>query len=133
MRSPVIAIYSDNQSVRATIATSLGSQLSNDLPSHTVVEFATGAALRLFVDEKRAIDLFILDGESTPEGGMGIARQLKDEIYNCPPTLLITGRAQDAWLASWSKADATVSHPIDSFTIASKVADLLRQRLAITA
>jgi hypothetical protein len=64
---------------------------------------------------------------------MGIARQLKDEIYNCPPTLLITGRAQDAWLASWSKADATVSHPIDPFTIASKVADLLRQRLAITA
>ena len=133
MRSPVIAIYSDNQSVRSTIATSLGSQLSTDLPSHTVVEFATGDALRLYVDEKRTIDLFILDGEATPEGGMGIARQLKDEIYNCPPTLLITGRAQDAWLASWSKADATVSHPIDPFTIASKVADLLRQRLAITA
>jgi hypothetical protein len=64
---------------------------------------------------------------------MGIARELKDEIFNCPPTLLITGRVQDAWLASWSKADGTVSHPIDPFTIAHKVADLLRQRTSITA
>jgi hypothetical protein len=64
---------------------------------------------------------------------MGVARQLKDEIFNCPTTLVITGRAQDAWLASWSKADATVTHPIDPFTIAHKVADLLRAQLAHTA
>ena len=35
---------------------------------------------------------------------MGIAKQLKDEIENCPPVLVLTGRADDAWLASWSRA-----------------------------
>jgi CheY-like chemotaxis protein len=132
MRTPVIAIYSDDQTVRHSIATALGSQVAADLPKHKVMEFATGPALRLYLDEKGQVDLFILDGESTPEGGMGVARQLKDEIFNCPTTLVITGRAQDAWLASWSKADATVTHPIDPFTIAHKVADLLRAQLAHT-
>ena len=98
MRTPVIAIYSDNQIVRQTLIGALGTQLATDLAPHKVIEFATGPALRLFLDQKGKIDLFILDGEATPEGGMGIARQLKDEIHNCPPTLVITGRAQDAWL-----------------------------------
>ena len=133
MRTPVIAIYSDDQTVRHSIVTALGSQVAADLPKHKVMEFATGPALRLYLDEKGQVDLFILDGESTPEGGMGVARQLKDEIFNCPTTLVITGRAQDAWLASWSKADATVTHPIDPFTIAHKVADLIRAQLAHTA
>jgi len=96
-------------------------------------EFATGSALRLFVDGKKPgtdkpIDLFILDAESVPEGGLGIARQLKDEVFNCPPVLVITGRKADAWLAAWSRAEANVLHPIDPFTLAATVADLLRTR-----
>ena len=55
----------------------------------------------------------VLDGEAQPAGGMGVSRQAKDEIYNCPPVLLVIGRADDRWLATWSKADAVVSHPID--------------------
>lgn len=133
MKSPVILIYSDDQTVRHSVRTALGSQVAADLPAHKIVEFATGDALRLYLDKKGEADLFILDGESTPEGGMGIARQLKDEIFNCPTTVVITGRPQDAWLASWSKADATVMHPIDPFTIAHKVADLLRTRLVANA
>ena len=133
MRTPVIIVYSDNQRVRETIVGALGKQVAKELAPHKIVEFATGPALRLYLDEKRPIDLFILDGEATPEGGMGIARQLKDELYNCPPTLVITGRVQDAWLASWSKADATVMHPIDPFTIAHKVAELLSNHTAAIA
>ena len=128
-KSPVILVYSDDSTVRQTIVTALGQKAAADLPNHKIVEFATGAALHLYVDEKRPVDLFILDGEAVPEGGMGIARQVKDEVYNCPPVLLITGRVQDAWLASWSLADCVVSHPIDPFTIAGKVADLLRPRV----
>ena len=59
------------------------------------------------------VDLAILDGEAVPAGGMGIAKQLKDEIYQCPPVLVLTGRPQDAWLATWSRAEAAVPHPID--------------------
>ena len=79
-----------------------------------------------------AIDLFILDGEAVPEGGMGIARQLKDELFNCPPVLLITGRKEDKWLAAWSRAEASVIHPIDPFTLANTVAELLRSSNPLT-
>ena len=57
------------------------------------------------------IALAILDGEAVPAGGMGIAKQLKDEIYQCPPVVVLTGRPQDAWLATWSRAEAAVPHP----------------------
>lgn len=134
-RKPIIIIYSDDASVRASIVAALGKRVSDDLPEHQIEEFATGPALRAFVDRKSVsgqlrADLFILDGEAVPEGGMGIARQLKDEVFNCPPVLLITGRREDAWLAAWSRAEASVIHPIDPFTLASTVADLMRSNTA---
>jgi DNA-binding response OmpR family regulator len=134
-RKPIIIIYSDDASVRAAIKAALGKRVSDDLPEHQIEEFATGPALRAFVDRKSVsgelrADLFILDGEAVPEGGMGIARQLKDEVFNCPPVLLITGRREDAWLAAWSRAEASVIHPIDPFTLANTVADLMRSNTA---
>lgn len=120
-----IVIYSDDRATRASIKGALGSRLAPDFAEHVIHEFATAPALRAFAD-KKGIDLFILDGEAVPEGGMGIARQLKDEIFNCSPVLLITGRKEDAWLAAWSLADASVVHPIDPFTLANCAANLLR-------
>jgi hypothetical protein len=127
----MIIVYSDDSSVRAAIVAALGKRIASDLPEHQIEEFATAPALRAFVDRKNTsgalrADLFILDGEAVPEGGMGVARQLKDEVFNCPPVLLITGRREDAWLAAWSRAEASVIHPIDPFTLANTVADLLR-------
>lgn len=126
-----IAIYSDDSAVRAIVILALGNRIAEDLPEHEIHEFATGAALRQYIDRKSQdgtfkIDLFILDGEATPEGGLGVARQLKDEVFNCPPVLAITGRKEDAWLAAWSKVEASVIHPIDPFTLARTVAELLR-------
>ena len=75
----------------------------------------------------------VLDGEAQPVGGMGVSRQAKDEIYNCPPVLLIIARADDLWLATLSRADAVVSHPIDPRALASALADLMRQRAVAKA
>jgi hypothetical protein len=130
-RKPIVIVYSDDSSVRSAIVAALGKRVADDLPEHQIEEFATGPALRAFIDRKSTsgslrADLFILDGEAVPEGGMGVARQLKDEVFNCPPVLLITGRKEDAWLAAWSRAEASVIHPIDPFTLANTVADLLR-------
>lgn len=127
----VIALYSDDSTVRSSIITALGKQLDTTLAPHEVKEFATADALRLYVDSKKQVDLFILDAEAVPEGGMGVARQLKDEVFNCPPVLLVTARLQDNWLAAWSKAEATVTHPIDPFTIATKCAALLKADSAL--
>ena len=128
-----IVIYSDDSSVRASIVASLGRRVASDLAEHSIHEFATGPALRAFVDSGAPVDLFILDGESAPEGGLGIARQLKDEVFNCPPVLVITGRVQDSWLAAWSLAEASVVHPIDPFTMAQTAAQLLRGGKLVTS
>ncbi len=128
-----IVLYSDDSDVRNAVIAALGTRVAPEMAEHEIREFATADALRLFVDSKkpddlRPIDLFILDGEATPEGGLGVARQLKDEVFNCPPVLVITARKEDAWLAAWSRAEANVLHPVDPFTLANTVADLLRSR-----
>lgn len=125
-----ILVYSDDSSVRKAVITALGKRLLPEFPENEIHEFATADALRLFAitenkGNKKGIDLFILDGEATPEGGMGLVRQLKDELFNCPPSLLLVARAQDAWLAGWSRADGVVTHPIDPFTLAKSAANLL--------
>jgi DNA-binding response OmpR family regulator len=128
-----IVLYSDDLHVREAVISALGNKVSPEMAEHTIHQFATAAALRLYVDGKKVgsdspIDLFILDGEAVPEGGMGIARQLKDEVFNCPPVLVITGRKEDAWLAAWSRAEANIVHPVDPFTLSHTVAELLRSR-----
>jgi len=132
-----IVLYSDDSSVRDAVISALGNRVAVDMAEHVIHEFATAAALRLFVDAKKPgsdspIDLFILDGEAVPEGGLGMARQLKDEVFKCPPVMVITGRKEDAWLAAWSRAEANVLHPIDPFTLSHTVADLLRSHTVAT-
>ena len=126
VKSRVIVIYSDDQTVRAQITAALGKKLPGEEHPHKVVEFATADALRLYLGENRKADLFILDGEAVPEGGLGLAHALKDELVDCPPVMVVIARPQDSWLATWSGAEAIISHPIDPFTLGSKVAGLLR-------
>lgn len=122
-----IALYSDDSSVRQTVIKALGRRISSEFVEHEITEFATGPALRAKVDAGKNFDLYILDGESVPEGGMGIAKQLKDEVFNCGVVIVMVGRSSDAWLAGWSRAEGVVSHPLDPFTLASTVADIFRK------
>jgi hypothetical protein len=59
---------------------------------------------------------------------MGIAKQLKDELAHCPPVLVLTGRPDDAWLASWSRAEAAVPHPLDPIRLTETVVALLHRK-----
>lgn len=77
------------------------------------------------------VDLVILDGEASPAGGMGLARQLKDELGQCPPIIVITARPDDAWLAGWSGADAVVPRGLDPIELRAAVVRLLGGRLAV--
>lgn len=122
---PRILVYSDNARTREQVRQALGTRIHPDLPELTYVEVATAPVVIQQLDAG-GIDLAILDGEATPAGGMGIAKQLKDEIADCPPILVLTGRPDDAWLASWSRAEASVSHPIDPIRLGEAVASLLR-------
>jgi DNA-binding response OmpR family regulator len=127
-----ILVYSDDSSVRQQVLLALGTRLHPDLPDLTYVEVATEPVVIQQMDAG-GIDLAILDGEAVPAGGMGIARQLKDEIYRCPPVLVLTGREQDNWLAAWSRAEAAVAHPIDPIVLGEAVTRLLRSRVPATS
>jgi DNA-binding response OmpR family regulator len=123
-----ILLYSSNRLTRENVRLALGRKVAADLPPVSVVEVATQPAVLAAMDAG-GIDLAILDGEAVP-GGMGLCRQLKDEIVRCPPILVLTGRADDAWLATWSRADGVVPHPIDPIRLPAAVAQLLRTRVA---
>ena len=120
-----VLVYSDDVNVRQQVILALGRRPHPDLPELTYVEVATEPVVIQNMDAG-GIELAILDGEAVPAGGMGIAKQLKDEIFDCPPILVLTGRPDDAWLASWSQAEAAVPHPIDPIRLSDAVVSLLR-------
>jgi DNA-binding response OmpR family regulator len=131
-RKPLkVLLYSDDQNTREQVRLALGPTPHPDLPPLEYVEVATEPMVIAHMDAG-GVDLAILDGEAVPAGGMGIARQLKDEIYNCPPLLVLIGRQQDAWLATWSRADAAVLYPLDPIQLADVVVRLLRDRVPAT-
>jgi DNA-binding response OmpR family regulator len=119
-----ILLYASDRMTRQNVRLALGRKVAGDLPPVRVLEVATQAAVLTAMDAG-GIDLAILDGEAVP-GGMGISRQLKDEVLRCPPILLLIGRPDDAWLATWSRADGAVSHPADPVRLPAVVAALLR-------
>jgi DNA-binding response OmpR family regulator len=123
-----VLVYSDDRDTRDQVMLALGRRPHPDLPPLEYVEVATEPVVIAQMDTGE-IDLAILDGEAVPAGGMGIAKQLKDEIFRCPPVLVLTGRPQDAWLATWSRAEAAVPHPIDPMQLAEAVIRLLRARI----
>ncbi len=123
-----VLVYSDDVTVRQQVILALGRRPHPDLPEVTYVEVATEPVVITNMDAG-GIDLAILDGEAVPAGGMGIAKQLKDEIYRCPPIVVLTGRPQDAWLATWSRAEAAVPHPLDPIQLSEAVVSLLRSRV----
>ena len=127
-----ILVYSDDAHTRHQVVAALGRRPHPDLPEAEYVEVATLPVVLQQMDSG-TIDLAILDGEAVPAGGMGIAKQLKDEIYQCPPILVLTGRPQDAWLATWSRADGAVPHPIDPLQLSEAVVRLLSSRVPATS
>ncbi|MFL6238011.1 MAG: hypothetical protein ACJ735_00770 [Actinomycetes bacterium] len=120
-----ILVYSDDPRTRARIVQAIGPRPTKDLPKVRFHEVATEPVVHRTV-AAGGIDLAILDGEAWPAGGMGICRQLKDEQRDPPPVLVVIGRADDRWLATWSMADAVVAHPIDPPALTEQVVALLR-------
>jgi CheY-like chemotaxis protein len=124
---PQVLVYSDDPAFRDAVRLAVGRRPSPDLPPVEFVEAPTGEALLEAVDAG-GIDLVIVDGEARPTGGFGLAKQLKDEIADCPPVLLLVARKDDTWLAKWSLADAILSLPVDPPATVDAVVELLKHR-----
>ncbi|MDR7303085.1 hypothetical protein [Haloactinomyces albus] len=120
-----ILVFSHRPEVRAAITTAIGRRPAPDLNRVHYHEAATVADVLSAADAGTA-DLLILDGEAQPTGGMGVSRQLKNEISGCPPIIVTVRRKDDRWLATWSQADAVLVHPLDPISAAETVAEVLR-------
>ena len=122
-------LYSDDVDARQQVRLAVGRRLGRGEPDIEWVEVATHEVVVQHADAG-GLDLLVLDGEAAKSGGMGLCRQLKHEVFDCPPVLVLTGRPQDAWLASWSLADGVLAHPLDPVEVQRVVADLLRAQMA---
>jgi len=124
---PQVLVYSDDPAFRDAIRLAVGRRPSPDVERVEFVEAPTGEALLAAVDEG-GIDVVVIDGEARPTGGFGLAKQLKDELKDCPPVLLLVARRDDTWLASWSLADAVLPLPVDAPATLEAVVTLLKHR-----
>ena len=122
-----VVVYSNSADVRAQVRMAVGRRPAPDSPRIDWVDCATNAEVLNQLD-MGGLDLVILDGEAQPTGGMGLARQFKYEIDDCPPMVVLVARKQDGWLASWSLADAVITRPLDPVDAAATVAEQLRRR-----
>jgi DNA-binding response OmpR family regulator len=123
-RTVRILLYSDNGTTRGAVRSAVGEAIG---PAAAAVEWTEVATWEVALAQTLAEehDLLILDAEAGRLGGMGLARFALDEADAPPPVLLLTARPQDAWLATWSGAAATLAFPADPFEIERAVARLL--------
>jgi DNA-binding response OmpR family regulator len=129
MSEHIVLLYSDDPDVRDRMRLAIGTRPAADLTVR-FVDASTYAEVVKLVDDTD-VDLLVLDGEATPGGGLGIARQLKDEITDAPPVVLAIARAADRWLASYARVEGTIMYPLDPVTTGETVAALLRAYPAI--
>jgi DNA-binding response OmpR family regulator len=120
-----VLVFSHRPEVREAIITAVGRRPAPDLPHLRYLEAGTIEEVLAAFDAGE-VGLAILDGEAQPTGGMGLSRQLKNEIDNCPPIIIAVRRKDDRWLATWSQADAVLVHPPDPLTAAETVAEVMR-------
>lgn len=120
-----ILLYSDDITTRDAVRAAVGRRPAKDVEVVRWHECATAPAVISSV-EAGGFDILILDGEAAKAGGLGLTRELKNEIFQCPPVIVLTGRPQDSWLASWSLADLAVPHPLDPIALTNAVVTLAR-------
>ena len=121
-----VLLYSDDPQVRHRMRLAIGTRPAADLTVRFLESGSSPELLRTV--DANDVDLVVLDGEAAPAGGIGVARQLKDEVEDPPYTCVVLGRAADRWLAAFAQVDATLMHPLDPVATAQTVAGLLRDR-----
>lgn len=122
-----VLVYSHRPEIRESIIEAVGRRPAPDVGRVRFVE-AGGIAEVLAACDAGEADLLVLDGEAQPTGGMGVAKQLRLEVTDCPPIVLTVRRRDDRWLATWSEAEAVLVHPLDPIEAAEVVAQVLRDR-----
>lgn len=94
-----------------------------------VVEASTaGEARRRLLEAGEHVDVLVVDGDLYPRGGFALLYDLRSraELQATPPvpSVVMTAREQDRWLAKWSGTNQVLRKPVDPFELARVVASL---------
>ena len=128
MTTYTVVLFSEDGAIREQVRFAIGRHPAKDVEI-AYIESSTGAnAIKQI--EAHVVDLAIFDGEAQPTGGAGLARQLKFELNDGPPILVLIRRAVDEWIARWSLAEGTLLMPLDPLTTSRTVVELLRAHAA---
>jgi DNA-binding response OmpR family regulator len=127
---PTVLVYGDDPAFRERIRLAAGRLPGGAAlgPVDYLEADASGAVVRAV--DAGGIDALVLDGEAWPAGGLGLCRQLKNEVESCPPIIVVIAREADRWLGSWSMADAVLLAPLDPADVATTLARLLTDAAA---
>jgi CheY-like chemotaxis protein len=118
-----VLLYSDRPEVRDRMRLAVGTRPAPGVELQYVEAGSYLECVRLI--DTYQVDLVLLDGEARPAGGMAVARQLRDELDDCPLIVLVVARAADQWLAAYSEPDAVLVHPLDPMTTGQTIVSLL--------
>ena len=124
-----VVVYSQHPEVRAEVRSAVGRRAAGELGRIEWVECSNYSQVRNELDQGD-VALAILDGDAQPTGGVGLCRQFKNEITDCPPIIVLLLRPHDKWLATWAQADAVLVRPVDPVTTAETVRRVLTETAA---
>lgn len=127
-----VVVYASEPVVRDQVRLAIGRSPAAGVEELEYVGTDDAAQVVSLVDAGEA-DLLVLDGEAWPTGGMGLCRQLKNEVDDCPPAIVLVGRRDDRWLGRWSQAEAVLMHPIDAIELTRTAVRLLTTPVATAA
>ena len=127
-----VLVYATDPVVRDQVRLAIGRSPAAGVEDLAYVDTDDADRVIGMVDAGTA-DLLVLDGEAWPTGGLGLCRQLKNEVADCPPAIVLIGRRDDRWLGQWSQAEAVVMHPIDAIELSRIAVRLMTTPLAATA
>src|SRR2546430_13075314 len=105
-------VYSQHADVRASVRSAVGRRAAPYLGRIDWIECANYSQVKDQFDAGD-VDLAIFDGDAQPTGGVGLSRQFKNEITDCPPIIVLVAQEQDRWLAAWAQADAIILRPVE--------------------
>ena len=125
-----VLVVSEDQKERLRAATAL--KLHADAQ---VVEATSGEEARAWlVAEGQQFDVLVVDGDLQPRGGFALLYDLRARAdmgeLTAAPSLVMTAREQDRWLAGWAGANDVMLKPVDPFRLAKRVSSLAGESLA---
>ena len=119
-----VLVFSADVDKRKAVIDGVGVRASKDSPTIEWSEAATPFGAKELV-ESTDFNLLVLDAETTKEGGMSLAQELKNTIEDVPPIVFLTARQQDDWLATWAGGAAAIPDPLDPVVLQETVAAVL--------